>query len=123
MFCVVTLISLSLFVIVLVFKKIDRLYEMDKMISNIPTLPSKPIIGHMHLVLSMNCKLIWDNFVDISFEMNETFKLWMGAYLMIVVQDKSDLKSILQESEKPPFMKYSPTFLHTGILLADGTIT
>lgn len=119
---VLTFITISLFVFVFVLKKIDRLYKIDKMLSNIPTLPSKPIIGHLHLIIGSSCEHIFERVVKVPFEKNETFKIWLGPYLTMIVQDKSDLKAIFQENEKPVFMKYSPEIMHEGILIAKGRI-
>lgn len=119
-------ILISLFVLVLCFllKKWRELQIMDKTVGNLFTFPSKPIIGHFHLLAARNPKEVLENIKKLTFEVDETFKLWIGPWMIIFVQEKDDIKAAVQSISKPIFYRCAADVCSDSIaFIKDGTLS
>lgn len=114
------LISVFVLVFCFFFKQWRNLQIMDRSVGELPTLPSKPIIGHFHLISSKNAR---QNLFDLIDNIDETFKLWFGPWLAIFVQEKDDVKIAFQSISKPLFYKFGPKSISNSLgIMTDGMV-
>lgn len=116
------IIFLGIVTLIFILKNIYRSYEIDQLIVNLPTLPSKPIIGHLYLLAARNVNDIFRKFTDITFKFDTTFKLWFGPWLYVIVQDIDDLKIIFNSLELPNFYRFTSKFNHHRLSFDAGEI-
>lgn len=94
---------------------------MQKSVADLPTFPSKPTSGLFHLLTSKDSKQVFKNVLDLDFKMDETFKLWASPFLIVVVQEKDDLKAVFQSVSKPLFYRFGPEVLRDSLgIMTDG---
>lgn len=72
-------------------------------------MASAPIIGHFHLIASTDAKKeSFQKVFDLTFKMVGSFKLSLGPWLVVFVQEKDDLKAVTQGVSKPIFYQFLP---------------
>lgn len=119
------LVLILLFVLILCYlvKQWLRIRAMDKSVADLPTFPSQPIIGHFHLIASKDPKQFFQNVLEYTFKIEDTFKLWLGPWLMVFVQEKDDLKAVFQCVSKPLFYQFAPEAIRNSLVaMTDGVL-
>lgn len=95
---------------------------MDKMVVNLPTLPSKPILGHYYLLKSNSAEEIFRKAMNMATQMDCTFRVWFGPWLGVIVQDKDDLRAVFKCCEKSFLYQFMPEFAHDGLVILNGEL-
>lgn len=95
---------------------------MDRMVSELPSPPSLPFIGHYHLIFGKNARDFYDNVLRLSFKSDRTFKCWLGPVLVVAVQDKEHVRAAMNCLEKPVFYKFFPKFVHSSLIMVKGAL-
>lgn len=102
-------------------KQLFHFNHMRECVANLRTFPSLPLVGHIHLFFGKNSKEFFDTFHRLCDHTRQTYKLWMGPRLLVVVQEKDDLKTVLTQCLDKPFLyKCLPRLAHGGIIMAEG---
>lgn len=105
---------------VFVVRKMLHLYSMDRMVANLPSPKSLPLIGHYHLLFGSSAREFYDNAIRLSFDFDRTFKCWLGPVLTVIVQDKEHIRAVLQCYEKSFIYQFFPKFVHASLVMSKG---
>lgn len=119
------LILLATFVLVLIIfvaKKIHHLYVMDRMVGNLPSPPARPLIGHYHHVFGASAQDFYDNMIRLTFAFDQTYKFWLGTFLVVCVYEKEHIRAVLQCVDKPLVYSFFPFFMRQCMALCKGLI-
>lgn len=116
-----TLLLCVFLVLMVATIKCWRIHMMSRMVSNLPSPPAWPIIGHYHNFLSIStAQQFHHKFCQMTLQFDRTFKLWIGPVLLIIVQGKEHVRAAERCLDKAIFYKFFPEIIHPSMVMAEG---
>lgn len=122
--CLLAIILIHL-ILLYIAKEILRIYRLFNSVSHIPSLPRMRKDSNRCLTASPfrigSKEWIFNRFIQSTYRLDRTYKIWIGPVLTVVVQEKDGIRAVLNGGGDKPLTYFLPEFGRNGLLSAHGT--